>query len=69
MLGPTDPGWSLAPVVGHADVSLRDPPERTRVVVSELPGPFEELCLGQWDAAIILRWEVLWRSPGEVAGL
>ena len=63
MLGPTDPGWSLAPVVDHADVSLHDPPERTRLVVSELPGPFEELRLGQWDAAIILCREVLCEKP------
>src|SRR6476659_5960169 len=63
MLGPTDPGWSLAPVVDHADVSLHDPPEHTRLVVSELPGPFEELRLGQWDAAIILCREVLCEKP------
>src|SRR6478736_7828479 len=63
MLGPTDPSWSLAPVVDHADVSLHDPPERTRLVVSELPGPFEKLCLGQWETAIILRREVLCEKP------
>src|SRR6476646_413711 len=63
MLGPTDPGWSLAPVVDHADVSLHDPPEHTRLVVSELPGPFEELRLGHWCATIILRREVLCEKP------
>src|SRR6478736_6733747 len=63
MLGPTDSGWSLVPVVGHADVSLHVPPERTRLVVGELPGPFEKLCLGHWDAAIILRREVLCEKP------
>jgi len=69
MLGPTDPGWSLAPVVGHADISLHDPPELTRLVVGELPGSFEELCLSHWDAAIILRREVLCEKPRGVCQL
>jgi hypothetical protein len=49
--------------------SLRDPPELTRLVVGELPGPFEELCLGHWDAAIILRREVLCEKPRGVCRL
>jgi hypothetical protein len=46
-----------------------DPPELTRLVVGELPGPFEELCLGHWDAAIILRREVLCEKPRGVCRL
>ena len=51
----------------HADVSLHDPPELTCLFVGEIPGPFEELCLGHWDVATTLRREVLLReAPGSL---
>ena len=51
---PTDPGWSLAVLLVMRTFLYTIHPS-SRLVVGELPGPFEELCLGHWDVAIILR--------------
>ena len=59
---PTDPGWSLAVLLVMRTFLYTIHPS-SRLVVGELPGPFEELCLGHWDVAIILRREVLCEKP------
>ena len=59
---PTDPGWSLAVLLVMRTFLYTIHPS-SRLVVGELPGQVEELCLGHWDVAIIFRREVLCEKP------